>query len=102
MRMIKRTLLLAFTVLSVSFFAQGQSFFQLQEEASSASVPGWNIKTNLLYDATATINLGAEFRTGERTSFDIPVSYNPWTFGANRKWKHAGAQPELRWWPRGR
>jgi hypothetical protein len=61
----------------------------------------WAVKTNLLYDATATINLGVEFRLSDRTSLDIPVNYNGWTFSDNRKWKHYLIQPELRWWPRG-
>ena len=56
------------------------------------------IKTNLLYDATTTFNLGLEFRTGAKTSFDIPVSYNPWTFSDNKKWKHILIQPEFRRW----
>ena len=92
-----RTLFSALLSLGLALAANGQEIRQEQEQAW----PRWSMKTNLLYDATTTLNLGAEFRTGERTSFDIPVSYNPWTFGANRKWKHAGAQPELRWWPRG-
>jgi hypothetical protein len=58
------------------------------------------IKTNLLYDATSTINLGFEFRTGGRTSIDLPFNYNPWTFSNNRKWMHFLAQPELRLWTR--
>jgi outer membrane protein OmpA-like peptidoglycan-associated protein len=62
-------------------------------------LPARGIKTNLLYDATATINLGVEFRTGARTSLDIPLSYNPWTFG-DRKWKHFLVQPEFRFWTR--
>lgn len=55
-------------------------------------------KSNLLYDATTTLNLGAEFILGKRTTFDLPVSYNPWTFGDNKKWKHILVQPELRFW----
>ena len=61
-------------------------------------LPRWNIKTNLLYDATATINLGAEFRLGKRMSLDLPFNYNPFQFSNNRKWKHFLAQPEVRWW----
>ncbi|MDR2911002.1 MAG: DUF3575 domain-containing protein [Bacteroidales bacterium] len=64
------------------------------------TLPLWNIKTNLLYDATATFNLGLEFRIGERLSFDLPFNYNAWTFSENRKWKHILVQPELRWWTR--
>jgi hypothetical protein len=60
----------------------------------------WNIKTNLLYNATTTMNLGAEFRTGERTSLEIPISWNPWEFADNRKWRHILIQPEFRFWTR--
>lgn len=56
------------------------------------------VKTNLLYDATGTINLGVEFRTGKRTSFDLPFNYNGWDMKDNRKWKHFLVQPEWRWW----
>lgn len=58
------------------------------------------IKTNLLYDATTTINLGAEFRLSQRTSLDVPFNYNAWTFSDNRKWKHFLVQPEARLWTR--
>lgn len=59
-----------------------------------------NIKTNLLYDATTTLNIGAEVRTGDNSSLDIPLSWNPWTFSRNRKWKHILVQPEFRYWLR--
>ena len=69
------------------------------QESESQGKPGnVSLKTNLLYDATGTFNLGLEFRTGERTSIDIPVNWNPWTFSENRKWKHVFVQPEFRWW----
>ncbi len=58
------------------------------------------VKTNLLYDATSTVNLGVEFRLGGRTSLDIPLNYNPWEFGGNKKWKHFLAQPAVRIWTR--
>ncbi len=67
---------------------------------SGTTLPNWNIKTNLLYDATATINLGVEFRLGTNTSIDLPFNYNPWKFDNNRKWKHFLAQPEFRLWTR--
>ncbi len=69
-------------------------------ETETAILPTWGIKTNLLYDLTATINLGVEFRLGGRTSLDIPFNYNPWTFQENRKWKHFLVQPEFRFWVR--
>jgi outer membrane protein OmpA-like peptidoglycan-associated protein len=67
----------------------------------AAGGQSWNIKTNLIYDATTTLNLGVEFRTGGKTSLDLSGNLNPWTFGDNRKWKHYLIQPELRWWPKG-
>ncbi len=56
------------------------------------------LKTNLLYDATTTINLGAEFLLGRKLTLDVPLSYNPWTFSDNKKIKHFLVQPELRYW----
>lgn len=62
------------------------------------TTPTVGIKTNLLYDATATINLGVEFKVGRQLTLDVPVNYNPFSFKDNRKWKHVLVQPELRWW----
>lgn len=62
------------------------------------TVPSVGIKSNLLYDATSTLNLGIEFGLGTHTSLDVSGNYNPWTFGNNRKWKHVLVQPELRFW----
>ena len=56
------------------------------------------VKTNLLYDLTATVNLGVEFRLSDYLSLDISGNYNPWTFPENKKWKHVLIQPELRYW----
>jgi len=57
------------------------------------------IKTNLLYWATTTANLGFEFRVSPRNTIDISGGYNGWaTFSDNTKWKHLLVQPEFRWW----
>jgi opacity protein-like surface antigen len=56
------------------------------------------VKTNLLYDATATVNLGLEVGVSSRWTLDLPVNYNPWDFGENRKIKHWMIQPEARYW----
>lgn len=56
-----------------------------------------NIKTNLLYDATATINLGAEFKLSRQTTLDVSGNYNNWTFSDNKKWKNWMIQPEFRY-----
>ncbi|MCD8268234.1 MAG: DUF3575 domain-containing protein [Parabacteroides sp.] len=42
--------------------------------------------------------MGAEFKTGNRTSLDLSASWNPFTFSDNRKWKHFLFQPEFRLW----
>lgn len=56
------------------------------------------LKTNLLYDATGTINLGAEFALDDTWTLDISGNYNPWTFSGGRKMKHWLVQPEARYW----
>ena len=64
------------------------------------SLPAQNVavKTNLLYDATATLNLGAEIGLAPRWTLDLSANYNPFSFSDNRKWKHWMAQPEARKW----
>ena len=74
-----------------------------QEARAYRFTPSFAIKNNLLFDATASPNLGIEFKTGERFTLEIAGSYNPfvdpWKFSnENRKWKHILVQPELRWW----
>ena len=56
------------------------------------------VKTNLLYDATATFNLGVEVGLAPRLTLDISGNFNPWTWKNNMKWKHWMVQPELRLW----
>lgn len=56
------------------------------------------IKTNALYGATTTPNLGLEFGLGKRTTLDVMSGYNPFTFSNNKKLKHILVQPELRYW----
>lgn len=56
------------------------------------------LKTNLLYDATTTLNLGLEFKIKNQLTLDVSGSVNPWTFSDNKKMKLWLAQPELRWW----
>jgi hypothetical protein len=62
------------------------------------STPVFALSTNLLYDATTSMNLGMEFKTGKRFTLKLPVVYNPWLFEDNKKFKFILAQPELRWW----
>lgn len=62
------------------------------------STPHVVVKTNMLYDALLSLNLGLEFKLSKRYTLDVPVHYNPLTFSDNRKWKHILVQPELRYW----
>lgn len=55
------------------------------------------VKSDLLYDATTTMNLGLEVALARKWTLDIPVNYNPWKFDDTRL-KHWGIQPELRYW----
>ncbi len=66
--------------------------------ASSAMAQKVAVKTNLLYDATTTFNLGAEFGISPKWTLDLSGNYNPWTFSNNKKWKHWLIQPEARYW----
>ena len=55
------------------------------------------LKSNLLYDATATINLGLEFSLEKAVTLDVSGNYNPWRFD-DKQWKHWLVQPEIRYW----
>ncbi len=65
-----------------------------------ASAQNIAIKTNLLYDASATANLGVEIGLGKRTSLDISGNYNAWNTNTelNEKMRHALIQPEFRYY----
>lgn len=58
------------------------------------------VKTNLVHDATATANLGAEFRLAPRWTADLSADFKAWQlFDSNNKTlKHWLVQPELRYW----
>lgn len=62
----------------------------------SAQVIG--VKSNLLYDATSSINLGAEVGLAEKWTLDISGTINPWNFSNDHKMKFWLVQPELKYW----
>ncbi|WP_099464468.1 MULTISPECIES: DUF3575 domain-containing protein [Parabacteroides] len=72
--------------------------FLLLVGMSSAYGQKFAVKSNLLYDATATINLGAEIGLGKKWSLDISGNYNGWMMGDQARWKHWMVQPEARYW----
>lgn len=56
------------------------------------------VKTNLLYDATTSLNLGGELALSPKVTLDLSGNYNFWTFSEDKKLKHWMIQPEVRYW----
>lgn len=60
------------------------------------------VKTNLLYDATTTPNLGMEVGVGRKSTLQLFYGLNPWKFSStshgDRMLKHWLLMPEYRWW----
>lgn len=89
---------------SVSLNSIQKGFKSLSEKARLSAEKGlltrFAIKTNLLYDATGSMNLGFEVGLGEKTTLDVSGNYNPWTIDevTNSKAKHILVQPEFRYW----
>ena len=46
------------------------------------------IKTNVLYDLTATINAGVEIGLAPRWTLDVSGNFNAWDMSEGKKWKH--------------
>lgn len=56
------------------------------------------VKTNLLWWATTTMNLGAEVALSDHSTLNVTGNYNPWTVGQDGKLQHWLVQPEYRYW----
>lgn len=69
-----------------------------QDQGGKNYLPKFAIKTNALYWATTTPNLGIEIGLSKKLTLDISGNYNPWEFSDNRQLKHWLIQPELRYW----
>ncbi|MDE7142329.1 MAG: DUF3575 domain-containing protein, partial [Muribaculaceae bacterium] len=65
--------------------------------AITASAQKAAIKTNVLYDATLTLNGGVEVKFAPKWTGDLSANLNAWNVG-ERRWKHWLAQPEARYW----
>lgn len=65
---------------------------------SVASAQDMAIKTNALGWATLSPNLAFEYRVAPKWTLDLSLSYNPFTFKDNKKWRHISVQPEARYW----
>ena len=66
----------------------------------NSSAQNFGVKTNALYLATTTPNIGIEFAVAPRWTIDIEGGYNPWTLNVadNMKIKHWLVSPEIRYW----
>lgn len=56
------------------------------------------LKTNALYWATATMNIGAEVALSKHSTLSITANCNPWTIGADNRIQATFVQPEYRYW----
>lgn len=63
-----------------------------------ASAQTLALRTNLLYDATLSPNLGAEVRLDSSWSAGINVGFNAWDIdkSKNKKWRHVLVSPNVR------
>lgn len=65
---------------------------------TGASAQRFAAKTNLLYWATTTPNLGVEVALSKHSTLSVTANYNPWTIGSDNKIQHWFIQPEYRYW----
>lgn len=65
---------------------------------AGASAQQVAVKTNLLYWAAATPNVGAEVAVGKHSTLGFSANYNPWTIGSDNKIQHWFIRPEYRYW----
>lgn len=67
---------------------------------ANASAQQFAVKTNLLYDATTSPNLGLEMRLADKWTAQVVAGLNVWDINSdkNRKWRHVLIQPEARYW----
>ena len=68
------------------------------QERDFYNAPLFSVKTNALYWLTTTPNMGLEVALGKKITLDLSGTYNPWSFGDNKKIKHWLVQPEFRYW----
>ena len=50
------------------------------------------LKTDLVNWATASLNLEPEVKVGRKSTMALGLSWNPWTFSDNKKWRHLRVQ----------
>ena len=84
-----------FLLLAALMFTYTNSMYG---QDKSHYMPKFAIKTNALYWATTTANLGFEVGLSKKLTLDVSGNYNPWKFSDHKQIKHWLVQPELRYW----
>lgn len=56
------------------------------------------VKTNMLYWAATTPNIGIDIAVGKHSTIGMTANYNPWTLGTDNKIQHWFLRPEYRYW----
>ena len=69
-------------LLAAGFLLMSGTSIYAQVQRNEAYLPKFAIKTNALYWATSTPNLGFEVGLAKKLTLDISGNYNPWKFGA--------------------
>lgn len=84
--------------LAVGFLLAFALGIHAQEQGTKTYLPKFAVKTNALYLATTTLNMGFEVGLAKKLTLDVSGNYNPWEFKDNKQIKHWLVQPELRYW----
>lgn len=58
----------------------------------------WALKTNLLHDATLSVNLAGEYAFAPQWSAELGASVNAWRSWGGSRIQHALLQPEIKYW----
>ena len=77
------------------------ALFVVSSSYNRASAQQVAVKTNLLYDATTTPNIGAEVGIGKKHTMQLYYGLNPWEFSGDnggKYFKHWLLEPEYRYW----
>ena len=77
-------------LLAAGFLLVFGTSIHAQVQRNETYLPKFAIKTNALYWATSTPNLGIEVGLAKKLTLDISGNYNPWKFGDDRQIKHCG------------
>ncbi|WP_299100630.1 DUF3575 domain-containing protein [uncultured Alistipes sp.] len=85
-------------MISRSFFFRTAILCVLSLSAIQGHAQKIGLKTNILYWAATTPNIGLEIAMSPQTTLEINGAYNPWTFADDKKMRFWLVQPEARYW----